>query len=192
MSLFCLGSVAAIGSVSVFMPQALISRGMTAVQAGWYSMAVTLGNCVTNFVSPAIIRRFGTSKKRLTAMVACYSLGEVVFVAFGWRAPGVLLPICLFLSGFCAMGFLAFYQTIPLSLKGVGQRYSGTATGLIITVQLAASVVLPSYVIAPIAGDDYRLIFLMLGAIPLLPAVLSPFLPVKDMFAEKEAESKAE
>ena len=181
-SLFCLGSVAAIGSVSVFMPQALISRGMTAVQAGWYSMAVTLGNCVTNFVSPAIIRRFGTSKKRLTVMVCLYSLGEVVFVAFGWRAPGILLPVCLFLSGFCAMGFLAFYQTIPLSLKGVGQRYSGTATGLIITVQLAASVVLPSYVIAPIAGDDYRLIFLMLGAIPLIPVILSPFLPVKDMF----------
>jgi NNP family nitrate/nitrite transporter-like MFS transporter len=68
----------------------------------------------------------------------------------------------------------------------VGQRYSGTATGLIITVQLAASVVLPSYVIAPIAGDDYRLIFLMLGAIPLLPAILSPYLPVKDMFTEEE------
>ena len=184
-SLFCLGSVAAIGSVSVFMPQALISRGMTAVQAGWYSMAVTLGNCVTNFVSPAIIRRFGTSKKRLTVMVCLYSLGEVFFVAFGWRAPGLLLPVALFLSGFCAMGFLAFYQTIPLSLKGIGQRYSGTATGLIITVQLAASVVLPSYVIAPIAGDDYRLIFLMLGAIPLLPAVLSPVLPVKDMFEKK-------
>ena len=44
---------------------------------------------------------------------------------------------------------------------------------------------LGSYVIAPIAGDDYRLIFLMLGAIPLLPAVLSPFLPVKDMFEKK-------
>ncbi len=191
-SLFCLGSVAAIGSVSVFMPQALISRGMTPVQAGWYSMAVTMGNCVTNFVSPAIIRRFGTTKKRLTVMVCLYSLGEVIFVAFGWRAPGVLLPVCLFLSGFCAMGFLAFYQTIPLSLKGVGARYSGTATGLIITVQLAASVVLPSYVIAPIAGDDYRLIFLMLGAIPLIPVILSPFLPVKDMFAEKEAGNRTE
>ena len=56
----------------------------------------------------------------------------------------------------------------------------------IVIVQLAASVVLPSYVIAPIAGDDYRLIFLMLGAIPLLPAVLSPFLPVKDMFIKEE------
>ena len=84
------------------------------------------------------------------------------------------------------MGFLAFYQTIPLYLKGIGSRYSGTATGLIITVQLAASVVLPSYVIAPIAGDDYRLIFLMLGALPLIPLILSPFLPVKDMFSERE------
>ena len=184
-SLFCLGSVAAIGSVSVFLPQALMSRGMTAVQAGWYSMAVTMGNCVTNFVSPNIIRRLGTSRKRLCVMVCLYSLGEVIFVAFGWRASGVLLPVLLFLSGFCAMGFLAFYQTIPLSLKGVGQRYNGTAVGLIITVQLAASVVLPSYVIAPIAGDDYRMIFLMLGAIPLIPVILSPFLPVKDMFEKK-------
>lgn len=189
-SLFCVGSVAAIGSVSVFLPQALMSRGMTDVQAGWMSMAVTLGNMTTNFVSPAIIRRFGTSKGRLTGMVVLYSLGEVVLVALGWRASGLLLPLALFFSGFCAMGFLAFYQTIPLYLRGVGSRYSGSATGLIITVQLAASVVLPSYVIAPIAGDDYRLIFLMLGAIPLIPVLLAPFLPVKDMFAEREREAR--
>ncbi len=191
-SLFCVGSIAAIGSVSVFLPQALMSRGMTAVEAGSISMAVTLGNTVTNFVSPAIIRRFGTSRKRLTLMVCIYSLGEAVLVALGWRASGLLLPLFLFLSGFCAMGFLAFYQTVPLYLKGVGSRYSGTATGLIITLQLAASVVLPSYVIAPIAGDDYRLIFLMLGALPLIPVILSPFLPVKDMFAEKERAGKSE
>ena len=186
LSLFCLGSVAAIGSVSVFLPQALMSRGMTEVQAGWLSMAVTLGNMATNFVSPAIIRRFGTTRKRLCLMVCVYSLGEAVLVALGWRASGVLLPVLLFFSGFCAMGFLAFYQTIPLTLRGIGSRYSGTAMGLIITVQLGASVVLPSYVIAPIAGDDYRLIFLLLGALPLLPAVLSPLLPVKDMFREKK------
>jgi len=186
LSLFCVGSVAAIGSASVFMPQALMSRGMTDVEAGWYSMAVTLGNTVTNFVSPAIIRRFGTSRKRLSVMVCLYSLGEAVFVALGWRTSGPLLPLALFLSGFCAMGFLAFYQTVPLYMKGVGTRYSGSAMGLIITVQLTASVVLPSYVIAPIAGDDYRLLFLLLGAIPLIPAVLSPFLPVRDMFTEKE------
>ena len=185
LSLFCVGCIAAIGSVSVFLPQALMSRGMTDVQAGWYSMAVTLGNMATNFISPALIRRFGTSKKRLTVMVLIYSLGEAVLVAFAWRARGLLLPVLLFLSGFCAMGFLAFYQTIPLSLRGVGSRYSGSATGLIITVQLGVSVVFPSYVVAPIAGDDYRLIFLLLGLLPLLPAVLSPFLPVKDMF-EKE------
>jgi len=186
LSLFCLGSVAAIGSVSVFLPQALMSRGMTEVQAGWLSMAVTLGNMATNFVSPAIIRRFGTTRKRLCLMVCVYSLGEAVLVALGWRASGVLLPVLLFFSGFCAMGFLAFYQTIPLTLRGIGSRYSGTAMGLIITVQLGASVVLPSYVIAPIAGDDYRLIFLLLGALPLLPALLSPLLPVKDMFGEKK------
>ena len=46
--------------------------------------------------------------------------------------------------------------------------------------------VLPSYVIAPIAGDDYRLIFLLLGAIPLIPLFLSPFLPVRDMLAAKK------
>ena len=192
LSLFCIGSVAAIGSVSVFMPQALMSRGMTDVQAGWYSMAVTLGNAVTNFVSPVLIRRFGTSKRRITLMVCLYSLGEAVFVALGWRASGLLLPLALFLSGFCAMGFLAFYQTVPLYLRGVGSRYSGTATGLIITVQLLASVVLPSYVIAPIAGDDYRLIFLLLGAIPLIPLFLSPFLPVKDMFPEKGRDETAD
>ena len=124
LSLFCIGSVAAIGSVSVFMPQALMSRGMTDVQAGWYSMAVTLGNAVTNFVSPVLIRRFGTSKRRITLMVCLYSLGEAVFVALGWRASGLLLPLALFLSGFCAMGSGGWEAAAPAPPRASSSRCS--------------------------------------------------------------------
>lgn len=186
-SFICLGCTAGIGAVSVFLPQALMSRGMPAEKAGWLSMVVTLGNMTTSFVTPTIIRVFATNRRRLRGMLFAYALGAAVLIAFSWRASGALLPILLFVTGFCGMGFTAFLQSLPAHFREIGHRYAGSATGFVLTLQLTASVVLPSYVIAPIAGENYRLLFLLLGTISLIAVALSFFLPADDLFAEKTA-----
>lgn len=190
-SFFCMGLVAAIGSVSIFIPQALISRGMSNVTAGWVSMAVTLGNMTSSFLSPIIIRKFAVTKKRLCLLLFLYGICGAILEAFAWRAPfGIILIVLLFIAGFCGMGFTAFLETLPLTFCEIGRRYAGSATGLILTVQLAGSVIIPSYIVAPIAGDHYELLFIMLGILGLLPALLARFVPVDEMYAAQESADK--
>lgn len=185
-SFFITGFIVAISGVCFFLPQALQSRGMSPETAGWISMSVTMGNMVSSFVSPVLIRKFGTTKKRVRRMIAGVSILAALLEAFAWKASGALLVILLALAGFCAVSFQAFFTTLPSSLHAIGQRYAGAGTGLPLTVQLIFSVVMPSYVLAPIAGDNYELLFCLLGVIGLVPAILSRFAPLDDMFGEKD------
>ncbi len=181
-AVFAFGGIVGSSSASVFLPQALMSEGMTEAKAGWISMAITIGNTVSCFLNPILISRFATTKKKLKLMILIFSIGVGVLDAFAWRTSGVLLIVLLFIQGYLSMGFVGFFQSLPTRMDGIGRRYSGTATGLVLTGQLAASVVIPSYIIAPIAGDNYPLLFLLLGVTALVPVILIKLVPVDDMY----------
>ena len=184
----CLTLTMGVLGCSIFLPQALMSRGLAEQEAAWNGMAITLGNMATSFATPVIIRRFGTTEKRVRRMMAVYSLTAAILVFTSWHLPaGPLLFIGLFITGFLAMGFVPLFQSMPVYLKGVGSRYAGTATGLVLTVQLLGTVVVPSYIAAPIAGDNYVILFGILAAISLLPSVLSRVVPLKDMLEAQNA-----
>jgi NNP family nitrate/nitrite transporter-like MFS transporter len=169
------------------MPQALMSRGLSEAGAGAMGMALTFGYMATSLVSPVIIKKVGRTKKRLRLLMLIYGLLMVVFLAVGWLAPvGVLLAVTLFIEGFLVMGFEALILAIPVSMKGIGTRYSATATGLIVTVQLIGAVTITSYIAAPIAGDNYHLIYFMLSAVGLIFCVFSRFLPIDDLLGNKQ------
>ncbi len=187
-ALGCLSLSMGVLGCGIFMPQALMSRGLGEQEAAWYGMAITVGNMATSFITPVIIRRFGTTVKRVRNMMAIYSLFASVLAFVAWRLPvGPLLLVGLFVTGFLAMGFVPLFQSMPVYLKGVGSRYAGTATGLVLTVQLLGTVVGPSYIAAPIAGDNYVLLFGILAGISLLPVIVSRVVPVGDMLEAQKA-----
>ena len=191
-ALCCFGLTIGVLGSTIYMPQALMSRGLTERQAGWMGMAVTLGNMATSFVTPTLIRRFGTTVKRVRTMLLCYMLPAMVLEALAWRAPmGPLLAIGLFVTGFLAMGFLAFIPAMPMYLDGIGRRYAGTATGLVLTVQLVGSVVFPSYIAAPIAGDNYTLLFCLLAATALIPSLLVRRVPFAAYIKAMQADGQS-
>ncbi len=164
-----------------------MSRGLSEAGAGAMGMALTFGYMATSLVSPVIIKKVGRTKKRLRLLMLIYGLLMVVFLAVGWLAPvGVLLAVTLFIEGFLVMGFEALILAIPVSMKGIGTRYSATATGLIVTVQLIGAVTITSYIAAPIAGDNYHLIYFMLSAVGLIFCVFSRFLPIDDLLGNKQ------
>lgn len=181
-AVFAFGAVVGVSSVSVFLPQALMTLGITEANSGWISMALTLGNTVSCFLSPILIPRLIHTKRQFSWMVLVLGLCSVALTALAWRCPGVLRVVLLFLDGFFGSAIMTFFQSLPTRLPGIGQRYSGTATGLVLTIQLLSSVVLPSYVIAPIAGDNYGLLFLLLGAVGLIPVLLCRVAPVDGVF----------
>ena len=169
----------------IFIPQALVNRGLAGIgqslteqEAGWYAMALTAGTMLTNLISPAIIRRVGTNGTRVRwIMRVCALLGGIL-EATAWMLPkGIALILGLFATGFIAEAFLPALQSMPGYLEGIGRKYAATATGTAMTLQLLCCVTIPSYIVAPIAGDNYLLLFGLMGAMAILPILFSGLIP---------------
>ena len=171
-------SVGCITAAANFMPSALLSRGLSETAAPVVTMALTFGALLSNFVSPAIIEKVGKYK----LMFFIYGLVAAVGLFCFWRLSTnpVVVFILLFIAGFGSNGFSPIIMSLPVRLEGVGTKYGGTAGGMLATIQLGGSVVLPTYVIAPIAGSNYVLMFGLFALMMLLFCVFQFFLPIKN------------
>ncbi len=162
----------------IFMPQALMSRGLTEQEAGWYAVALTAGTMLTNMISPTIVRKVATTGTRFRWMMRICAIVGGILEATAWLLPkGIAMILGLFATGFIAEVFLPFLQSMPTYLEGIGRKYGATATGTAMTLQLLCCVIIPSYIVAPIAGDNYQLLFTVLGAMAIIPVIFCGLVP---------------
>ena len=162
----------------IFMPQALMSRGLTEGEAGWYAVALTAGTMLTTLISPTIVRKVGTNGTKVRWIMRACALAGAVLEVTAWLLPkGIAMILGLFATGFITEAFLPFLQSMPGYLEGIGRKYAATATGTAMTLQLLCCVFIPSYIVAPIAGDNYLLLFSILACMAILPIIFSAKLP---------------
>lgn len=169
--------------LSTFLPQALqAARGFSATSAGGVSSVITFGSLAGSIFGPMICAKFGRMKPYLIICCAITALGT----AFAWQAPaGAALFIALFITGFAASATISQMISIPAMLPDVGPVFAGTAGGLVATLQLLCGVILPSYVIAPLTGDNFSALYLMGGALALIAAVL--VLAIPELLSKQKA-----
>lgn len=159
--------------ISAFLPTALQSRGISESGAGVYTSVIMIGSMCGAAFGPSISAKLKKNKPFL------FLLGIVGGVAamFGWKLPEAGMIAVLFILG-AAMGtMIPLFMSFPILLPEIGPKYSGSAGGLISTIQLLGAVILPTYVIAPIAGSNYTLSFLLAGGCLVLAGVFSTLLP---------------
>lgn len=172
----CLGFVLAPAvCITTFMPRALLMyKGLDAVAAGAMTSIVMLGNIVGSICGPLICMFVG----RLKPYIFCSSIIGALGVAFSWQfSNNILVAIGLFITGFVIAALLAQLLSLPVLFKEIGPPLAGTAGGFVATFRSAFAVILPSYVISPITGDNYTLLFMLAGGLLLLAALLSLKLP---------------
>jgi NNP family nitrate/nitrite transporter-like MFS transporter len=68
-------------------------------------------------------------------------------------------------------------MSLPVQLDEIGPVYAGTAGGFLATIQLIGAVVVPTYVITPIAGANMNLFFILSGGCMIITMLLIFFLP---------------
>lgn len=172
---FCLmGIVACNIAISSFLPTALVGRGIDAVAAGGYGSIMLIGSLVGCLISPLIVSKAGKMKPVLLILAMASTLGA----ALAWSAPaGFLLGISLFLTGAALAGQIPLLMTIPIQLPEIGPVYAGTAGGFTATLQLMGGVLIPTFVITPIAGSDMKLFFILAGGCMAIVAALVFLLP---------------
>lgn len=159
-------------SINTFLPTALKSRGIDAVTAGVMTSLVSIGNLLGNLFGPFISSRIGKMKPYLLIFGVLSALGA----AFSWLAPaGILLTLCLLLTGFSLGSGYPILMSIPVQLKEIDPRYGGTAGGFAANIQLVGPVLIPANIIAPIAGSNYYVYYILTGCLGVIYCVLVRF-----------------
>ncbi len=160
---------------SGFLPEALHSvRGIDPVTAGFLASFGTIGTLLGSVLGPLVCDRVGYMRLYLSSL----GLFGAVAILYAWQAPlGATIWIMLLLSGILAGGGGPILMSLPMLFPEIGPVYAGSAGGLVATLQLLGAVVLPTFVITPLAGSNYTVVFGLAGACMLLFGVTCLFLP---------------
>jgi NNP family nitrate/nitrite transporter-like MFS transporter len=169
---FVMGSIL---TFSTFLPNVLQNlRGISPVQAGFYGSLATLGGVFGSFFGPLICNRFGVMKP----YVVIFSLLGALATFWSWQLPvGAAIFIALFLAGFLQSSILPLMLSLPMLLPEIGPVYAGSAGGIISTLQVLGAVVVPTFIITPLAGLHAPLLFGLAALCFALIAVPALFLP---------------
>ncbi|CEP67913.1 Major facilitator superfamily [Moorella glycerini] len=160
---------------SGFLPNALHEvRGVNPVAAGFITSFVTLGTIIGSIVGPAISDRIGKIKPllipaALLAPIALYT---------SWILSQIgSMVILLATNGILAGATLPLLMSFPMRLPEIGPIYAGSAGGIIATLQLIGAVFIPSFLIAPLAGQNYSMLFALSSLCGLIGGIVTLFLP---------------
>lgn len=158
-----------------FLPNALHGeQGYSPATAGLMASVITFGTVVGSILGPLLIQRLGLIKPLLALAAA---VGAVAGISAWLTAQGPAMPMLLalmgILSGMCAPVLMSF----PMLLPEIGPIYAGSAGGIIGTLQVVGAVCIPSFVLTPLAGDNFTLFFALGSLSLLLVSVLVWLLP---------------
>ena len=170
--MFMLGSIIAL---SAFLPLALQSEcGFSAQSAGTITSVIMGGSLVGTIVGPIWCEKSGNLKIFLCVFGMVAGLGT----AFAWTLPiGVLMLVAMFITGFTSNAIVPIMISIPIRLNGISFECAGTAGGVVATIQLLGAIMIPTYIISPIAGSNYSLFFILAGVSAALCGLVAFALP---------------
>ena len=91
--------------------------------------------------------------------------------------PGPVMLVVLLLAGLFLGGSLPLPLSLLVKIPGIGEENSGTALGLVRTVQVGIAAIVPSYILAPLLGTSYRLYFVAGAVFALVGSIIALILP---------------
>ncbi|MDL2251091.1 MFS transporter [Lachnospiraceae bacterium OttesenSCG-928-J05] len=166
--MFTLGATV---TLNTFLPTALSDTGkFTQAQTGTIASMISLGNLLGAIIGPILYKKL----RSLKVFLCTVGIAAAIGCAFAWRIDSILLLlIVMLLTGIVLGGAMPTYFSMPASLKGISKENISTAGGLITTLQLAGAVVIPTYILVPIAGGNFNVMFILAGVCMLMIPVLS-------------------
>jgi MFS family permease len=174
-------------TVTAFIIQALVDgKGLTTQAAGLGVMGLDI-IAIAGAVGVAwVAQRLG----RFRLVLIVVSLLSAVAYYMVWLVPGVALTvIVLCVTGLVEGGVTPVAKTlIPrMALQGrIPLESVGTAGGIHTSIMYLGAFLLPTYLVATVAGDDFNLIFLLGAALVAAGGLINVFIPE---FHPKERES---
>ena len=160
-SLFCI--LGATITLNTFLPAALMEiHGCSKSQAGTVASMISFGNMFGAVIGPVLYRKL----KKFSRLIFLFGGISIIGCIGGWMLhEQILMIIIYFITGIAIGGAMPIYFTMPIRLREISSDNISTAGGLITTFQLGGAVIVPSYIIAPIAGNNYSEIFILTAVV---------------------------
>ena len=160
-SLFCI--LGATITLNTFLPAALMEiHGFSKSQAGTVASMISFGNMFGAVIGPVLYRKL----KKFSRLIFLFGGISIIGCIGGWMLhEQILMIIIYFITGIAIGGAMPIYFTMPIRLRENSSDNISTAGGLITTFQLGGAVIVPSYIIAPIAGNNYSEIFILTAVV---------------------------
>lgn len=160
-------------ALSGFTPLALQSKGFSDTTAGMLASGLMIGNFIGTFLGPRIISKM--PGKRI-ALIIC-AVVAAISAAVGWLIPGYLVFGALLICGFGLGAMMPVLLSMPIQLPEIGPAYAGTAGGVVGTLELLGAVIIPTYIITPLAGGNYYIFFGLAGAVMIVMVLIALMIP---------------
>ncbi|MGI6069187.1 MAG: CynX/NimT family MFS transporter [Blautia sp.] len=160
-------------SLASFLPTALASRGISESLSGLLASVLTIGGFCGTFFGPSVIAKLPRMKP---ALITC-SILAALCAAVAWRMAPALAAVLLFLAGMFISALVPTFMSFPMLLPEIGPVYAGSAGGIITTLELLGAVIIPTYVITPLAGDNFQLYFILAAVSIAVMTIFAIFLP---------------
>ena len=123
---------------------------------------ISFGNMVGAVIGPVLYRKL----KKFSRLIFLFGGISIIGCIGGWMLyEQILMIIIYFITGIAIGGAMPIYFTMPIRLREISSDNISTAGGLITTFQLGGAVIVPSYIIAPIAGNNYSEIFILTAVV---------------------------
>jgi len=146
-------------TLSTFMPVALQNMyGIDLKVCGTIASMLTLGNYIGSITGPIVFYKI----KNVKVFVSGAAVLSFAGIIMCWRFPSIfVLHILVLYTGIMLGASMPIFLSAPVLLEGLGTKYAGSAAGVISTLQLLGAVLIPTYILTPIAGENYSLLFML-------------------------------
>lgn len=146
-------------ALSGFFPQFLeFDWGIGADRAGFITAQFTLGSIVGSLVGPAICYQIGHYKPLLLPVGF---IGGALMTSVG-TLPVMGLGASMLLMGIFTSAAGPVLEALPYSFSSIGEKYAGSAGGIIGMVSMGMAFVVPT-AISAICPDSYPVMFELMG-----------------------------
>ncbi|MDO4260907.1 MAG: MFS transporter [Eubacteriales bacterium] len=134
-------------------------KGYSENLAGTFGTVLMIGSIIGSVAVPSCVFR---SKKPGLWMLVMGLIAAVCTVLLV-QLPTAGIYAASFLNGCLRSGIIAAMMALPVMFSDIGPKYAGMAGGFAVTLELLGAVVVPTYVIIPLAGGN-MLGYFYLGA----------------------------
>lgn len=170
-------------TVSIYLTTALTTRGIAVTTAGFVTSAFAVGIMIGTIFGGAFILKIGKGKFRIPSLIVGIVGGICIYAGWLLASPAIT-AILMFIGALCCGALVPVSMSAMVYIPGMKPEYMGAAGGYANTMRFLAAFVIPSYIIAPIAGTNFNVFMAFAAAAVVLFGVFTLGLP--EVFANKQ------